>query len=273
MLPTLHEPTFRADVQDVYQGSGDPYQNFVLRMVLAISMQKLDPPFPGLADSYYLAAMPYLESVIKRKDLGTLQCLALIAQLSMISPTRAASYWVVGFASRLSQSLGLCDENTITVDSKSGKRLSAIEIDMRRRLYWIILSMELGLAHSLGRPSSFACTFNHVNVGFFQPYDDEHISFSGVIAGSPLSIKKRISIHFLKIRLLQLEIRRMLYLKRGTFPTGDREHWFSQMEDKLLRWRQSCPKGSGKSGLDETWYVALFHASFFKSRDNSFPTC
>ncbi|KAL8634706.1 MAG: hypothetical protein Q9228_007714, partial [Teloschistes exilis] len=98
MLPTLHEPSFNRTVDNVYNGSTDAYENFVLRMVLSVSMQKLDTQYAGLADSYYLAAMPYLQKAIQRKNVGTLQCLALIAQYSMITPTRAASYWVVGLA-------------------------------------------------------------------------------------------------------------------------------------------------------------------------------
>ncbi len=35
MLPTLHEPSFDNVVEDVYNGSGDPYKNFTLRMVIA----------------------------------------------------------------------------------------------------------------------------------------------------------------------------------------------------------------------------------------------
>ena len=261
MLPTLYEPSFRTDVGDVFNGSSDSYQNFVVRMVIAISMQKLHAQYAGLADSYYLAAMPFLKSAIEKKDLGTLQCLVLIAQYSMVTPTRAASYWVVGLASKICESLGLCDEATIAVDPRSGEKLGCIETDMRRRLYWIILSMELGLAHSLGRPSSFACTFDHINVRFFEPFNDENITPSGVIPGSPLSAKKRLSAHFLSMRPLQLEIRRMLYLKRRAFPRDADDPWFSEMERKLWNWQKSCPQEDGGSGLDETWYVILCSTS------------
>lgn len=41
MLPTLHEPSFRQEVEQVFNGSDDPCLNFQLRMVIAISMQKM----------------------------------------------------------------------------------------------------------------------------------------------------------------------------------------------------------------------------------------
>lgn len=254
MLPTLHEPSFRMVVENVYQGSSDPYENFVLRMVIAISMQKLNTMYAGLADSYYLAALPFLENAVRRMDLGTLQCFALIAQYSLVTPTRTASYWIVGLATRLCQELGITDEATI---AHAGSKLEfdPLEIDMRRRLFWIITSMEFGLAHSLGRPSAFGTGPDYINVGFFEAVDDRNITSSGVVPNSPPSIKKLIAIHFFKMRLLQAEIRRKLYLKKRSEPKNDQDPWFRAMEEKLNEWRATVPQNDGGSGLSETWFA------------------
>lgn len=253
MLPTLHEPSFRSLVEEVYGGSTDAYQNFTLRMVIAISMQKLDTEYAGLADSYYLAALPYLEEAIRPMNLGTLQCFALIAQYSLVTPTRTASYWVVGLAVRLCQELGITEEVSIApVDHKPP--FNALEIDMRRRLFWIITSMELGLAHSLGRPSSFGASPDHINVEFFADVDDCYITPSGVLPRSPPSIKKQIAIHFFKMRLLQAEIRYQLYLKKRPEPRNDTDPWFLEMSAKLKNWRKSVPQNDEGSGLSEVWF-------------------
>ena len=260
MLPTLHEPSFRQVVDDVYNGSTDAYQNFVLRIVLSVSMQKLDSVYAGLADSYYLAAMPHLEESIRRKDIGTLQCLALIAQYSMVTPTRAASYWVVGLASKLCHELGLTQEATITsLSHKSSDSPNALEVDMRRRLFWIIFSMETGLAHSLGRPSAFACTFDYVDVKPFAPVDDEYIRGEGIVPGCPRSMKKRVAVHFLSMRFLQLEIRRKLFMEKKPIPKNDQDPWFYAMEQKLRKWMDTAPREESGSGLDEVWFKGRFN--------------
>ncbi|KAK6593855.1 Pyrimidine pathway regulatory protein 1 [Botrytis cinerea] len=168
MLPTLHEPTFAKNLQEVYDGDNDPYKNFVLRMVLAISMQKLD---------------------LQAKDIKTLQCLVLIAQYSMLTPTRTAIYYIVGLATRLCQQLGLAEEKTITQGVSIGL-VDPLQLDMRRRLAWIVLSMELGLAQSMGRPNAFATGRDHLDIQFFQTVDDEYITSNGVLPG-PMSDKKR----------------------------------------------------------------------------------
>lgn len=252
MLPTLHEPSFSEAVADVYDRMDkDPYKNFTLRMVIAISMQKYDPEYAGLADSYYLAALPFLEKSIEPMNLGTLQCFALIAQYSMLTPTRTASYWVVGLAARLCQELGLTEEATI---APADTRFNTLEVDMRRRLFWIITSMEYGLAHSLGRPSSFGTRPDYIDVGFFQTVDDRYITPEGVRPGSPSCIKKLIAIHFFKMRLLQAEIRFMLYLNKKPEPTDDNHSWFIEMEAKLKEWKKSVPRDDEGSGLSEVWF-------------------
>ena len=248
----LHEPSFKKVVHAVYQGSRDPYQNFVIRMVIAISMQKLDTVYAGLADSYYLAALNYLEEAIRPKDLRSLQCFVLIALYSITTPTRTAAYWVVGLATKVCQELRMTDEATIVCD-ETGRPLDPIEVDLRRRLFWICLSMELGLAHSLGRPSAFAMSHARVDVQPFLLVDDKYITSSGVTPGSPVSMKKSISMHFIRMRLLQLEIRRTLYLRKRQSPANDSDLWFKHMEAKLDDWLDSCPRDDEGSGMSETW--------------------
>ena len=259
LLPTFHEPSLWTVVDDVYRGDPDLYKNFVLRMVIAISMQKLSAQYAGLADSYYLASLPFLERTIRHMDLRTLQSLSLVAQYSMVTPTRTAAYWVVGFAVRLSHEMGISEEATIATSTSSTSSLDTLQIDMRRRLFWIITSMEFGLAHSLGRPSC-ATTCDHIDVSFFAPVDDEYITPSGIVPGCPLSNKKLFSIHFFKMRLLQAEIRRKLYLKKRPQPTNDQDPWFTGMEAKMKDWLDSCPKNPERSGLNDIWFKARVSA-------------
>jgi hypothetical protein len=252
MLPTLHEPTFRQEVEDVFNGSNDPCKNFQLRMVIAISMQKMSTAYAGLADSYYLAALPFLEASLRRMDLKALQCLVLIGQYSLLTPTRTAAYWVVGMAVKLCQDLGLTDEATITT-SPSGGLLNPLEIDMRRRLFWIVTSMEFGLSHSLGRPSCYSVSHDHMQVKSFELVDDKFITPDGILPGGKPILAKCIAIHFFKMRLLQLEIRRTLYLNKRDTPVDDQDPWFQQMLNKIDYWVSSCPKNDGGSGLSEKW--------------------
>lgn len=235
----MHEKVFAKDLQDVYDGDTDPYKNFVLRMVLAISLQKLDIQYAGLADSYYLAAMKYFEDVVRPKDLKTLQCLVLVGSYSLLTPTRNVVYHIIGLAIRICQQLGLADEKTISAGYSMGL-VDALQMDMRRRLIWIVTGNELGLAHSMGRPNGFAKGNDFMDVQFFETVDDEHITEEGIQPGPP-SEKKLVAIHFCKMRIRQAEIRRVLYEKKRSEPRDANSPVFLDMERRIKEWVDTAP--------------------------------
>ncbi|KAI0152516.1 fungal-specific transcription factor domain-containing protein [Hypoxylon sp. NC0597] len=248
--PTFHEKELEKTLEDVYAGSTDPYKNFVLRMVMATSMQKLDSTYAGLADSYYLAAMKYFEDVVRPKDLKTLQCLVLIGQYSLLTPTRTAVYYIVGLATRICQQLGLADEKTISIGVND-----PMTLDMRRRLSWIVNTMELGLAYIMGRPNGFAKSHDINDVRFFETVSDTNISENGIIPGPP-DERKLVAIHFCKMRQHQAEIRRVLYEKKYPEPKDDRHPWFAEMEAKMDRWLKECPENPPWC---KPWFSGRFH--------------
>ncbi|KAI0025436.1 fungal-specific transcription factor domain-containing protein [Xylariomycetidae sp. FL0641] len=249
--PIFHEQKLAQAVQDVYAGSRDPYQNFVVRLVMAISMQKLDATYAGLADSYYLAAMQYFEDVIRPKDLKTLQCLILIGQYSLLTPTRTAVYYVVGLATRICQQPGLADEKTIALDG-----CDPLTLDMRRRVSWAVISMELSLALTMGRPNGFAKSDDHVDLKFFETVADSNISEREITPGPP-DEKKLVAVHTCKMRLLQAEIRRVLYEKKRQEPKDDRNPWFASMEAKMNQWLNTLPENPPWC---RPWFTARYHA-------------
>ncbi|KAH8650102.1 fungal-specific transcription factor domain-containing protein [Xylariales sp. PMI_506] len=248
--PVLHERKLGEALQDVYNGSNDPYQHFVVRMVMAISMQKLDTTYAGLADSYYLAALQYFESIVRPKDIKTLQCLILIGQYSLLTPTRTAVYYTVGLATRICQELRLVDEKTITLGSPD-----PLSLDMRRRMSWIVLTNEFGLAYSMGRPSGFAKTDDVVDLQFFDAARDENISENGIVPGPP-DENKLVAIHFCKMRMLQAEIRRVLYEKKQAEPRSDKHPWFAAMEAKMDQWLNSSPENPAWC---KPWFTGRYH--------------
>lgn len=243
--PILHEKVLAKDVEDVFAGDTDPYKHFVINMVVAISLQKMDG-YPGLAASYYLSAMQHFEDVVRPKDLKTLQCLVLIGQYSLLTPTRTAIYYVVGLATRISQQLGLGDERTIALGSPDPQTL-----DMRRRLSWIVTTNEFGLAHIMGRPNGFARSDDLMNVKFFEAVVDEDITPEAIRPGRPCE-RKMVAIYFCKMRLLQAEIRRVLYEKKRLEPSHESHPWFAQMEQKLKEWLDVCPE---QPPWCKPWYV------------------
>lgn len=252
MYPFFHEPTLQQDVEDVYNGTEDAFKNFAVRMIIAVSLQRMDTQYAGLADSYYLAALKFMEPAVKPMNVQTIQCFMLIGAYSLLTPTRTAVYYVIGLAVRLAQALGLCEEKTLS-QPINGKVLNAIELDMRRRIFWSVINMDYGLAHSLGRSSCFAMLQDHIDVKWYETVDDNYITPEGVKPNAPGSLKKWISIHFNKMRLHQLEIRRRLYQKKRETPKDENDPWFLDMERKITEWKDASPETDIGTGLDKAW--------------------
>ncbi|KAI1873063.1 uncharacterized protein JN550_003316 [Neoarthrinium moseri] len=248
--PVMHEKKLATALEEVYNGSRDPYQQFIVRMVMAISMQKLDTTYAGLADSYYLAAMQYFEAVVRAKDLKTLQCLVLTAQYSLLTPTRTAVYYVAGLATRICQQMGLADEKTISMGVPD-----PLTLDMRRRLAWVVATNEFGLSYSMGRPNGFAKTDDMLDIKFFDTAMDANITEDGILPG-PSDPNKMVAVHFCKMRVLQSEIRRVLYEKKQPEPRDDRHPWFASMETKINQWLDTCPENPAWC---KPWFTGRYH--------------
>lgn len=235
--PTLHEVQFEKDLDAVYSGDTDVFKRFVVHMVFAIGLQRMSIQYAGLADAFYLAAMRNFETILRPKDLKTLQCLVLVGQYSLITPTRVPVYYVIGLAAKICQQEGLVDEKTIS----TGLNLDPMAMDMRRRLVWTVASMEYGLAHSLGRPNSFATGDEQLDVGFFSTIDDQYINGNGIDQNGPVSERKVAAIHSFRMRSLQAEIRRTLYERKMPEPKNESSPWYQQMEKKMKNWMDMCP--------------------------------
>ncbi|OLN87947.1 Pyrimidine pathway regulatory protein 1 [Colletotrichum chlorophyti] len=249
--PTLHEKQFMEDLEAVFAGDQDPYKNLIVRMVFAISLQKLDPQYAGLADSYYLAAMEHFEKVVRPKDLKSLQSLALIGQYSLLTPTRTAVYYMVGLATRICQAEGFTDEKTIS----AGYSIDPLTLDMRRRLAYIVTSMEAGLAHSMGRPNGFSKVDDRMDVEPFATVNDEYITSDGILPG-PASESKLVALHFFKMRMEQAEIRRVLYEKKRDEPKDESHPWFAKMESDIQNWIDSSPQNPSWC---RPWFTGRYH--------------
>ncbi len=205
-------------------------------MVFAISLQRIDSQYAGLADSYYMAAMQYFEELVRPKDLKTLQCLVLLAQYSMLTPARMSIYYVVGLATKICQQEGLAEEKTIS----AGYSLDPQTIDMRRRLVWVISTMEAGLSFYMGRPPAFAKGDDRMDVELFATVDDDKITPHGIQPG-PHSPRKLVTMHMDKWFGLMAEVRRTLYEKKRPEPTSDSHPWYESFSKGLQEWRDVAP--------------------------------
>lgn len=88
-----------------------------------------------------------------------LQAILLLIWYSLLNPEKGSIWYLVGLATRTCVDMGYHNEHNAQIE-----QLDALEIDMRRRLFWCAYKMDRLLSQSLGRPPSIPDGFINVPV-------------------------------------------------------------------------------------------------------------
>ncbi|KAF2229799.1 hypothetical protein EV356DRAFT_493112 [Viridothelium virens] len=154
MFPLFHEPTFMHLVEKHY--SRDPYEGSgwwaSLNVALAIAhrlrvMSNLVPQQEDQKAWGYLknALAVQTELTIRNTDLLSVQALLGMALFLQGTPNPQPSFFLVAAAIRLSHSIGLHKRG-------SGFNLNPVEIEQRKRVFWIAYMLDRDICLRSGRP-------------------------------------------------------------------------------------------------------------------------
>ncbi|RFU75153.1 fungal specific transcription factor [Trichoderma arundinaceum] len=154
MFPLFHQPTFMHLVERQY--SADPYQGSgwwaSLNCALAIAhrlrvMSNLVPQEEDdKAWGYLKNAMGvFSELTMRNTDLLSVQALLGMALFMQGTPNPQPTFLLIAAAIRLSHSIGLHKKGT-------GFNLNPIEIEQRKRVFWIAYMLDKDLCLRSGRP-------------------------------------------------------------------------------------------------------------------------
>ena len=130
------------------------------------------------SEAFYAEAISHFDPIFKTQDLGEstvidhkeavhdaellldgLQAILLLVWYSMLSPGKGSIWFLVGLATRTCVDLGLNDELNI-----QHMALDAVQLDMRRRLFWCTYEVDRLLSQLLGRPPAIPDGFINVPV-------------------------------------------------------------------------------------------------------------
>ncbi|CAG9999694.1 unnamed protein product [Clonostachys byssicola] len=154
MCPLFHQPTFMHLVERQY--SSDPYQGSgwwaSLNCALAISHRLRFMSNLGSEDEdarawghIKNALGVYSELTMRNTDLLSVQALTGMALFMQGTPNPQPSFLLVAAAIRLSHTIGLHKRGT-------GFNLNPIEIEQRKRVFWIAYMLDKDLCLRAGRP-------------------------------------------------------------------------------------------------------------------------
>ncbi|KAL9004353.1 MAG: hypothetical protein Q9188_002825 [Gyalolechia gomerana] len=154
MFPLFHEPTFmhlvhRQYSRQPYEGSGW-WASFNVTLAIAhrirVMSNLVSPEEDNKAWMYLKNSMGVLtELTMRNLDLLSVQALLGMAMFLLGTPNPQPSFFLVAAAIRLSSSIGLHKRG-------SGFKLNPVEIEQRKRVFWIGYLLDKDICLRSGRP-------------------------------------------------------------------------------------------------------------------------
>lgn len=239
MLPLFHQPTFMHLVERQY--SADPYQGSgwwaSLNCALAIAhrlrvMSNLVPQDEDeKAWSYLKNAMGvFSELTMRNTDLLSVQALLGIALFMQGTPNPQPTFLLVAAAIRLSHSIGLHKRGT-------GFNLNPIEIEQRKRVFWIAYMLDKDLCLRSGRPP--AQDDDDMNVELPDADPDDNIGNIPLADGKGKMNLFRVMCEF---SVIESKVYKRLYSTKATkHSDGELLNSIGELDEELENWKEKIP--------------------------------
>lgn len=247
-FPILEKAEFRNMVEEYYSSAieGDEATpdrrsstHFLLIMVIAIALifvSSESDEAVELSKCFAASAMENLASVLKRKELKTLQCLLLLLLYSTLDPSSTPAWSISGICMRMCIDLGLGSEGTLRMSESDG---CENDENRKRRLFWISYTFDQTLSVLLGRPFTF---------------EDPSIDVE-LPSASSTHLKDRQFLHWIKLQRLQNSIvHKLHYESRTAQEAAELSPWTEQMTQRLERWNDRALSLTDSEGHGRDWW-------------------
>ena len=188
------------------------------------------------SNDHYHFALGYYSQLMASRTLQDLQAMALLCIHLRSFPKPGASWMVTNTAFTLAIELGLHRSATRWVQTTTPHN-NALEIEMRKRVFYTILSIHVTLSGKLGRPMPIRLT--DFDVELPEPVDDELLSEHGIDRTRPGRCSFLIGIEAFKATTIFLELFTNLYAVRR-----DPVRYIgnvTKLETQINDWRANWP--------------------------------
>ncbi|KAJ5162168.1 hypothetical protein N7492_007560 [Penicillium capsulatum] len=145
--PFVHEPTFRAQFNDPSLRPHGAAWQILLNTILALGAWSIGDDSSDLDVTFYQEARACLQqsSVFETGNLTLVQALLLLSNYAQKRNKPNTGWNYLGLAVRMAMSLGLHKEFP-------GWKISLLQREIRRRLWWGVFIFDSGAAKTFGRP-------------------------------------------------------------------------------------------------------------------------
>lgn len=194
---------------------------------------------------HYHYALTFMQDLLASRRLEDLQAIAMILQHIRGFPKPGASWLLAKMAISMAVEQGLHRSQKEWLAPES--MTNHIEVEMRKRVFWCILTMEAGLAAKLGRP--LALRVNDFDAEMPLCVPDECITKDGILPRQPGEENSGcgfdVAVEMFKYVVCHIEIVTTLYTVNRP-STEEYERVVVRMEKVLKDWQERIPSWLSK---------------------------
>lgn len=239
MFPLFHRPTFMHLVERQY--SDDPYSgsgwwaSMNVALAIAHRLRVMSNLVPHEEDEkawgYMKNAMAvFSELAMRNTDLLSVQALLGMALFMQGTPNPQPASLLVGTAIRLSHNIGLHKRGT-------GFNLNPIEIEQRKRVFWIAYMLDKDLCLRSGRP--FAQDDDDMNVELPQAEPEDNIGNIPLADGKGKMNLFRV---MCELAIIESRVYKTLYATKATKQKdGELLQTIGELDQELEDWKDRMP--------------------------------
>lgn len=190
---------------------------------------------------HYHYALSYFYQLSVSHQIQDVQALTLICNHLRNFPKPGASWMLTQLTMSLAIELGL---------HRSVKKWAAeirpnpLDVEMRKRTFWCLLSLQVALSGRLGRP--MAINYEDFDVEMPDPIDDALLSANGLDTSKTGTCLHRIGLAAFRIVPLYLEMYNTIHAVRRD--SADYLSRVNRLETKLQAWKESLPADISNPG-------------------------
>ncbi|KAH6684318.1 fungal-specific transcription factor domain-containing protein [Halenospora varia] len=239
MFPLFHQPTFmhlldRQYSRDPYEGSGW-WASLNVALAIAHRLRVMSNLVPQEEDEKAWAYMKnamgvFTELTMRNTDLLSVQALLGMALFMQGTPNPQPSFFLVAAAIRSSHSIGLHKRG-------SGFNLNPVEIEQRKRVFWIGYMLDKDICLRSGRPPAQDDDDMNVELPSADPEDN--------IGNIPLADGKgKLNIFRLMCEFATIEskvYKRLYSTKAAKQSDGELLNTIGELDNQLEEWKDSIP--------------------------------
>lgn len=239
LLPFFSETEFMTSLSRVYQDAVSspvvPLDFWYVRLVLAIShaarSRTRDDEDGQQAIQHMAAAMQLADYVLRPGAIAGVQALLLLVQYALLDPLTFDVWYLIGMAARLVVDLGLhCEPAAET-------KISAEDLNMRRRVFHATYALDRQISTSLGRPFSFTD-----DSASGVPLPELGVEQQSGVSSSPFLHSIKPCVYLFDIRRVQSAFYQTTrYSSRARWPPAQASSYSNSISNDIRAWYSSIP--------------------------------